>query len=54
MMTTLAMSILCHFCRANIPFPMTIFKSEVVGKKEANAANAEAAQLVKGALPGKK
>ena len=54
MMATLAVSILCHFHRANIPFPMTLFKSKAVSREEADAARAEAAQLVKGALPGKK
>ena len=34
MMTTLAVTILCHFRRANIPFPMTLFKSEAVSKGE--------------------
>ena len=54
MMATLAVSILCHFRQANIPFPMTLFKAEAVSRGEADAARAEAAQLARGTLPRKK
>ena len=54
MMTMLAASILCHFRRAKIHFPLTLFESKVISREEADAVLAEATQLVRGALPQKK
>ena len=53
MMKTLAVSILSHFRRAKIPFPMALFESGTVSKEEADIVPAKAGHLVRGAIPKK-